>query len=339
MNDVKREASAPPVVATVIGDPCGIGPEIVVKALAADTIPSRPLLIGDAWTVEQAIALTRAPLGLHVIDDIKNARFASGVIDVLDPKNLKRADITVGQVSAACGRAVTQWLELAGELARRGEIAAIIKAPVNAQAIRLGGGAAGSGVEAGKTYLFLLTGPLRVAHLTDHIPLRQVLKEITRDNILKLLRLLHASLTHWGLREARIGVAGLNPHAEGEEDREEILPAVMQAKAEGIHATGPVPPDSLFRQCVEGDYDCVVAHYHDQGHIAVKTWGFRGNCALILGAPSLRVSVAHGTAFDIAGRGVADAASMLAAMKTAAALAASRGFPKLEAKPQTNAPA
>lgn len=321
--------SAKPILATTIGDPCGIGPEVVIKAVAAGDIPARQFLIGDPWVVERTVALTKAKLTVRPVQSVDEARFEPGRVDVLDPQTLQPQDVTLGKISPACGRAVSKWWDIAESLARSGKIAAIVKGPVNSDAIRAAGIAVGeSATVAGKTYLFLITGPLRVAHLTDHIPLRQVLHEITSENVLKLLRLLHASLTKWGLAAPRIGVAGFNPHAHGTEDEREIAPAITQAKQEGINATGPVPADSLFRQCIEGGYDCVIAHYHDQGHIAVKTWGFRGNCALLLGAPYLRVSVAHGTAFDIAGRGIADPASMWEAMRTAASLASGAGFPR-----------
>jgi len=317
-----------PIVATTLGDPCGIGPEVIVKALAAGDIPARSLLIGDAWIVERAIALIKTKLTVHPIDRIDEARFAPGTVDVLNTDTLQPAEVTPGQVSAACGRAVTRWWDIATDFARTGKVAAIVKGPVNSDAIRAAGAPAQSAVEPGKTYLFLITGPLRVAHLTDHIPLRDVLDQLTAENILKLLRLLQASLVQWGVRRPRIGVAGFNPHAHGIEDERAIAPAIAQAQRDAIDVAGPVPADSLFRQCIEGKYDCVVAHYHDQGHIAVKTWGFSGNCALILGAPYIRLSVAHGTAFDIAGRGVADATSMWEALRTAASLAGGQGFPQ-----------
>jgi len=317
-----------PIVAITIGDPCGIGPEVVVKALAAGDISARALLIGDAFVVEQTIALTKTALTVRPIDAPDQARFAPGCVDVLDPKTLRPEDVTPGKISPACGRAVTQWWETATGLAQSGKVAAIVKGPVNTEAIRQGAGPAQGAVEPGKTYLFLITGPLRVVHLTDHIPLSQVLGEIKLEKILKLIRLTHTSLRGWGVPDPRIGVAGFNPHAHGAEEEREIAPAVAQARREGINAAGPVPPDSLFRQCIEERYDCVVAHYHDQGHIAVKTWGFRGNCALILGAPYIRLSVAHGTAFDIAGRGIAGHESMWEAMRTAAWLAGGRGFPR-----------
>jgi 4-hydroxythreonine-4-phosphate dehydrogenase len=182
-------------------------------------------------------------------------------------------------------------------------------------------------VQPGRTFLFLITGPLRVVHLTDHIPLRDIFGHISRQAVLDLIRLTDRSLRGWGMAAPRIGVAGINPHAYGDEEKLHIEPAVADARAEGVRVDGPVSPDTLFRLGTEGAYDCVIAHYHDQGHIAVKTWRFEGNCALILGEPFIRVSVAHGTAFDIAGTGTADARSMVSALETATSLAAGRGFP------------
>lgn len=217
--------------------------------------------------------------------------------------------------------------DIATELARKQHVQAVVKAPVNSEAIRRGVAAAQGGTQPDKTFLFLITGPLRVVHLTDHIPLREVFAQLTRQSVLDLVRLTHESLQRWGVSQPRIGVAGINPHAYGHEEEHVIGPALAAARASGIDAQGPVSPDSVFRLCTEGQYDCVIAHYHDQGHIAVKTWRFEGNCALMLGEPFLRLSVAHGTAFDIAGRGVADHRSMASALRTAAALAAGRGFP------------
>jgi len=270
--------NANPIVATMIGDPCGIGPEIVVKALAEEAGAVRHLLVGDARVVANAVALTKAPFVVRAVREPEQAIYEPGCLDVLDPGALDPRAITVGQVSAACGRAASQWWDIACSLARDGRVAAVVKAPVNSEAIRLAGVA-------------------------------------------------NESLRRWGVAAPRIGVAGLNPHAYGVEEKQAIAPAIEAARFAGIDADGPVPPDSLFRLCTEGVYDCVIAHYHDQGHIAVKTWRFEGNCAVMLGEPYLRISVAHGTAFDIAGQGRADHRSMACAIRTASALAAGQGFP------------
>jgi 4-hydroxy-L-threonine phosphate dehydrogenase PdxA len=315
-----------PIIVTTLGDPCGIGPEVVLKALAAEALPGRHVLIGDARVAAQTLRGIGAPLSVRAVQSIEDARFERGCVDVLDPGTLQAGDIRIGEVSPACGRATVLWWKMATELAHSNLVGAIVKGPVNAEAQRRG--ASGAPAPQAKTFLFLITGPLRVIHLTDHITLREMLDQVRLPNVLALIRLTHRSLERWGIAQPRIGVAGLNPHCYGPEDEQEVAPAVQLANSEGIRAFGPVPPDSLFRQCIEGHYDCVLAHYHDQGHIAVKTFQFSGNCALMLNhEPILRLSVAHGTAFDIAGKGIADHRAMAAAMKTAATLAAGEGFP------------
>ena len=315
------------IVGVTIGDPCGIGPEVVIKALSGGPVPGKLVLIGDERVVRHAIALTGAPLSVRVVDSIARARFEPGCIDLIDDGMLEPGDVTPGQVSAACGRATVRWWDTATGLADANKLAAIVKAPINSQAQRLGAGKDVPTSQSGKTHLFLVTGLLRVVHLTDHLTLRAMLDQVKMQNVLDLIRLTDLSLKRWGIERPRIGVAGLNPHCYGPEDESEIAPAVKQALAEGICALGPVSPDSVFRQCLEGQYDCVLAHYHDQGHIAVKTSHFSGNCALLLGHPYIYASVAHGTAFDIAGKGIADHMAMASALKTAAMLADGKGFP------------
>jgi 4-hydroxythreonine-4-phosphate dehydrogenase len=158
--------------------------------------------------------------------------------------------------------------------------------------------------------------------------LRQVIDVITADLVAKAIGQVNDAMRSWGIARPRIAVAGLNPHATGDEDRLAIAPGVERARAAGIAVEGPIAPDSVFRQCIEGTYDMVLAMYHDQGHIAIKTWGFSGNCAMILGPPYLFLTIAHGTAFDIVGKGLADPAMILTSMRTAGSLAAGRGFPK-----------
>jgi 4-hydroxythreonine-4-phosphate dehydrogenase len=315
-----------PIVAVTIGDPCGIGPEVLVKALATGTVPGRTVLVGHSGALEQAISLVGANLSVRAVQSLEQARFEPGCIDVIDPGTLDAGDITMGRLSPACGRAVVQWWDLATGLAMAGKVAAVVKGTVSKEAIALGG--ATEREHGGETFLFLITGsPLRVVHLTDHVPLREALAQVREQKVLDLIRLTHESLVKWGLPAPRIGVAGINPHAQGAEEKEQIGPAIARAVAQGIDAIGPISPDSAFRQCIDGQYDCIVAHYHDQGHIAIKTWKFDGNCALNLGSPFIRLSVPHGPAFDIAGRGMADHRSMTEALMTAASLAAGQGFP------------
>lgn len=315
-------------IAAMIGDPAGIGPEVIVKALAGAGRPdARVLLVGSADAVAERVHALNAPLRIRRIRTYGEALFEPGTIDVLDGGELDPASVRFGTLSAACGRAVTRWWDTTMQLALDGRVDAVIKAPVNFEAIRLAGENPQAAAGPARTHLALLTGPLRIIHLTDHIPLREVFAQVRHEAIANLLRLTHRTLLAWGVGAPRIGVAGLNPHAVGDEEQSDIAPAIDTARQAGIDAHGPVPPDSLFRQCAEGEYDCVVAHYHDQGHIAAKTWRFGDGCAAMLGEPFLRISIPHGTAFDIAGRGVADSRSMASALQHAAWLGSGKGFP------------
>jgi 4-hydroxythreonine-4-phosphate dehydrogenase len=319
-----------PTIGIIIGDPAGIGPEVVVKALTQKKPEANIVLVGSAEVVKMAVDLVKAPFDVHRIQKLEDAHFREGVLEVWDPGTLGPKDFALSKASEACGKAVALWLGMANAAAEEGRLQAVIMGPVNTDSLKMAHALEKIvSVETGKTYLFLITGPLRVVHLTDHIPLKQVvLEEVKKDKILKLIRLVDQSLKQWGIPNPRIAMAGLNPHAYGEEEEKEIKPAIAEAGKEGIPVIGPVPPDSVFRQCIDRQYDIVIAHYHDQGHIAVKSWGFSGNCALILGTPFLSLSVAHGTAFDIAWQGKADSAMMRAAICTAASLANGKGFPK-----------
>ncbi len=318
-----------PIVATVIGDPCGVGPEVVLKALASGQpqAMSQPLLIGSLAALEKTRAACGIDITLRAVSDVASARFEAGVIDVLDDIRLDPAEIVFGRASAACGEAVLHWLETAERLGRTGAVHASIMAPVDSTAIRLTGKLKElDDLQPAGTWLLRVSGALRVVPIAEHVLMRDVPATVTKDHVLTLLRLLNDTLRHFGLTQPRIAVAGLNPHAMGPEDREQIAPAVEQARAEGIVATGPVSPDAVFRQCIEGRHDAVISMYHDQGQIAVKTAVFEGACSIYIGLPYVHLSIPHGSAYDIAGKGIAQHKSMLAAMLTAAALAGGRGF-------------
>jgi 4-hydroxy-L-threonine phosphate dehydrogenase PdxA len=320
-----------PVVATMIGDPCGIGPEVVVKSLALGGMYERcrPLVVGSTEAVQQAVDMLGLKLKVRRVSDVEGAGLDPAVLDVYDTGQLDPKFITPAKANAECGLASAAWLKEMDQLALAGKVQATIMGPINTDALKMAGKFDEVvGVEVGKTYLFLITGPLRVVHLTDHIPLRQVCDIISPDLVYKALRTIHDDFTRWGIPNPRIVVAGLNAHAYGDEDKHQIAPGVEKAKAEGVNVTGPAPPDSVFRWCIDGQYDVVLAMFHDQGHIAVKTWGFVGNCAMILGMPHIHMSVAHGTAFDIVGKGIASHEMMLTALRQAASLAAGKGFHK-----------
>ena len=318
-----------PLIAITQGDPCGIGPEVVAKALAegAAYAVARPVVIGCAESLEAGAKVAGAPLRVRRISSLDGAGTDPGAIDVLDEGRLDPKHIAPGRVVPECGRANGAWLATAAALCGEGRAAGTVMAPVNAEALARGG-AAGQflGTDETSRYLTLLSGPLRVVHVFDHVPLEDVCRRVSPELVERAVAKTHACLSQWGIASPRIAVSGLNPHAHGRQEREAIAPGVERARAQGIDATGPIAPDTVFRHCIEERYDVVVAMCHDQGHIAVKTWGFAGNCALFLGAPYLFLSVGHGTAFDIVGRGVADASMIRAAILQAASLASGRGF-------------
>lgn len=327
-----RAAHARPAVGVVIGDPCGVGPEVVAKAWVSGRLHAacRPVLVGSAAAMRQAVQLIGSPAQVRVVTGPEEVQDSHEVLDIIDSGALAPTDITPGVDNAACGLAVATWLDEADHLARSGRLAATVMGPISAEAMAMAGVLDRViSVQPGQSYLLLVSGPLRVAHLTDHLPLREVSGLITAELITQALRQLDAVLRQWGIARPRMVVAGFNPHAKGLEDETQIAPGVAQARAEGLDVAGPVSPDTMFRQCLEGRYDLVLAMYHDQGHIAIKTAGFSGNIALVVGPPYVHVTVAHGTAYDIVGRGVADPSMLCNAILTAASLAAGRGFADL----------
>jgi 4-hydroxythreonine-4-phosphate dehydrogenase len=324
-----------PLIAITLGDVAGIGPEVVVKALALPEVwdVCRPLVIGDAR------ALTEARLGvpiprLRVITQPEDATFDAGTLTLLDLGNLDPADAPLGQISTEAGRAAVEYVLKATELAMSGAVDAVATAPLNKEAMHLAGFdyIGHTEILADVTHTprcttMLATPGLRVTHVTRHIPFRSIADHLTIDGVLDTIVLTHEGMKVLGFPQPRLAVAGLNPHngdngLMGREELDIIAPAVAAAQDQGIDARGPIPADSVFFQAVRGDYDVVVCQYHDQGHIAVKTHGFEQSITITLGLPLIRTSADHGTAFDIAGRGIAHPDSMLAAILEAAAMAA-----------------
>lgn len=320
-------SDALPIIATMIGDPSGIGPEIVAKALATGEPQklSRPLLIGSVDAMQRGIGFARVPLDTRVIQRVSDARFEPGVIDVLDPGTLAGHEFDIGKPSAAAGRAVISWMDLAKDLSQRGELAGWIMAPIDRTAIKLGTGLPDDEeINPAGSHLLRISGPLRIVPVVEHMAIRLLSDYLVQDRIFYLIQLVHQTFARWGLPNPRIAVAGLNAHARGEEEVASIKPAVEQARAAGIDVTGPISPDAVFRQNIEGKHDVVVSMYHDQGQIALKTTAFAGANSIYLGVPYLYVTVPHGSAYDIAGKGIAQHLSVLSAMKTAAILAAGK---------------
>lgn len=316
------------------GDPNGIGPEVTVKAWASRRLKSRcrPLIVGSRAVVEQAVRVAAPGLTVRTAADPHDIDPDEGVVDVLESVRYAGDARCYGGDLAVGGVATGAWIDHLDGLARERQVQACVMGPISGKAMQLAGtlGSVPSYSPVDPAYLLLRSGRLVIAHLTDHMPLRDVSAAITAEAVHRLIVSLSRSLMAWGVGSARIAVAGFNPHATGDEETASIAPAVARACAEGHVVEGPVSPDSVFRQCIDGRYDAVVAMYHDQGHIPIKTWGFSGNSVLFLGPPYVHTSVAHGTAFDIVGTGTADASMMLNAILDAASLALGRGFATTE---------
>jgi 4-phospho-D-threonate 3-dehydrogenase / 4-phospho-D-erythronate 3-dehydrogenase len=329
MNEISTPTSPLPIIAVMVGDPAGIGPEVAVKAAVDPSVQAvcRPLLIGDLASACAAARQAAIPDELESICVFDPDVLVPSRIVVLDPHDLASHEYRVGHPSAAAGRAVVRWIALADQISHDGLIGGWIMGPIDSTSLKLAGEVSSiDDLQPDGTFMFRMSGKLRVVPLTEHIPLRDVAGTVTRDAVLNLIRLVSGRLNAWGIEAPKIGVAGLNPHAMFEEDATFIAPAVEDAKSEGIDAIGPVSPDSVFRHGLDGRYDAVVSMYHDQGQIALKSAAFQGACTVYLGVPYVRATVPHGTAMDIAGRNLAQHHSMAAALRTAAALASGRGF-------------
>lgn len=323
-----------PIVAITMGDPAGVGPEVILKALADGEIRAlcRPLVVGDLRVLEAARDFAGVDLPLRAVSKVGEAQFPPPTVEVLDLGNCDPAEVSLGRISPLAGRAAVEAVERATRLALSGEVDAVVTAPLNKAAMRMAGYDYIGHTEvlaelcgAPKVTTMLITGALRVVHVTRHVPLAKVASLITKERVLETIRLTHEGMRAWGMERPRIGVAALNPHGGelgllGREEIEEIGPAVEMAQAEGIEAYGPIPADSIFFRAIRGDFDTVVAMYHDQGHIPIKTHGFERSVTVTLGLPIVRTSVDHGTAFDIAGRGLADPTSMKEAIRLAVRL-------------------
>ncbi|MBI4266765.1 MAG: 4-hydroxythreonine-4-phosphate dehydrogenase PdxA [Chloroflexi bacterium] len=328
-----------PVIAITMGDAAGIGPEIIARALASESIYRicRPLVVGEASVMEPAVRLARKPLRLRTVESAE-VQGDFGTIDLLDLHNLQPGDVVPGRLCAACGRAAVEYIVKAAGMARDGDVKAMVTAPINKEATRLAGyGDIGhlellARLTGAKEYATLLTaGPLRVVHLTTHYSLRQACTLVTTERILARLKLTHGSFQTWGIKQPRLAVAALNPHAGeggifGSEEIDEIGPAIAAAHRLGIDARGPFPADSVFNRAIDGEFDAVLALYHDQGHIPIKVYDFERSVSVALGLPFVRTSVDHGTAFDIAGKGIASPTSLKEAIKVAVRLSEGKGL-------------
>ncbi|HZT82548.1 MAG TPA: 4-hydroxythreonine-4-phosphate dehydrogenase PdxA [Gemmataceae bacterium] len=316
-----------------MGDVAGVGPEIIARAWPALTDLCRPVVVGDPLWLERALRLVGSSAKVRRVGHPGEASAAADVVPCVAASKENLAGVVSGRVSAAAGKAAYDFLCAAIDLALAGAADGIVTAPLHKEGLRAAGLPYPGHTEilaertgARHFAMLLYCDGLAVAHVTLHLALRDVFAHLTTAAVLEKVRLLDALLPRLLGRRPRVGVAALNPHASdgglfGDEEARIIAPAVAAARAEGIDASGPWPADTLFVRARAGEFDGVAAMYHDQGHIALKLLGGWRAVNISAGLPLVRTSVAHGTAYDIAGRGAADATSLVEAARVAARLA------------------
>ncbi len=329
-----------PLIAITMGDAAGIGAEIIMKSLAKDGVHTwcRPLVIGDAVRLQAAGRIVASSRTVRVVPDanIETTMFENEIVNCID-LGLIPADLPWGRLSAIAGAAAFRYVETATKLAMAGRIDAICTAPLNKEALQAGGHhfpghtemlAALTGVD--EVSMMLMAPNLRVIHVTTHIGLIDAIALIEPGLVQRTIARGYSVLERAGVKRRRIGVCGINPHA-GEnglfghgEEAEKIAPAIAKCRAKGWDVEGPLPADTLFFRAGRGDFDMVVAMYHDQGHAPIKVLGIEAGVNITVGLPVIRTSVDHGTAFDLAGTGRADERSMIEALRQAAGLATAR---------------
>jgi 4-hydroxythreonine-4-phosphate dehydrogenase len=338
-----------PIIAITMGDPASIGPEIAVKALLTERLFEicRPLIIGDTGVFFDIVKRLGFNATINSIKDIRNARFVFGKLDVFDLQNVDMEQLRFGEISAMAGNASFEAVKKAIELALNGEVDATVTGPINKKSINEAGHHFAGHTEIYAHYtgtkkyaMLLVEHNMKVIHVSTHVSLRQACDLVKKDRIVEVVELLQDGLISLGEKNLKIGIAGLNPHAGdsglfGTEDEFEILPAVQEALKLGYDVEGPVPADTLFSKASTGYYGGVVAMYHDQGHIPFKLTGFKWNAEkqqmdsvkgvnITMGLPIIRTSVDHGTAFEIAGKGVASSDAMILAIESAVQLSKNR---------------
>lgn len=315
------------LIGITMGDPAGVGPEIIMKALARkDVYEHQYVVYGAADILEHYNEQLGLGCRIREIQDL--SEFEEGAVNVIDSCGLRMDAYEIGQLSAKCGDAAYQYIEQSIQDAMAGRIAAVVTAPLNKEALHMGGHMYDGHTEifatltGTKTYAMMFYGPLKIMHVSTHCSLREACNRATKQRVFDVIRLLNKALIQTGIERPHIAVAGLNPHAGehglfGDEEIKEIIPAIEAAQQEGIYADGPIPPDTVFAKTLNGVYDAAVAMYHDQGHIAAKLQLMSQCVNCTIGLPIIRTSVDHGTAFDIAGKGLADGENMKQAMLAA----------------------
>jgi len=331
-----------PIIGITMGDPAGIGAEIIVKALSKKEIyrKSKPVVIGSSCVIDDALKFIPSNLKLNVIKNTEEIKGEFGIIDLIDLDNIKLDEFNYGKVSAKAGQASLDYIYKGIDLAMEGLVDAVVTGPIHKEAIKAAGSPYAGHTEIfasrtkTKNYAMMLADKnLRVIHVSTHVSLRQACDLVKKERVLTVIHLADKALKDLGIKNPKIGVAGLNPHAGegglfGNEELQEIIPAIEQAKKENITVDGPIPPDTIFSKVIGGQYNIAVVMYHDQGHIPLKVTGFKYNkltnrwstisgVNITVGLPIIRTSVDHGVAFDKAGEGRANEESMVGAIKMA----------------------
>lgn len=335
-----------PIIAITMGEPAGIGPEVIVKALARKEIYEKciPIVIGDAAPIEDAIGICKSPLAINSLTDIKESNGEYGKLDLFPLGLLKKGDWEYKKSSMAGGEASFQYVIKGIALAMDKQVSAIVTAPINKESIHMAGHRYAGHTEilaeytGTKDYAMLLSSKtFNVIHVSTHVSLREACDRVKKERVLRVIEFANRGMSELGYKNPKIGVAGLNPHSSenglfGWEEMEEIIPAIEEARAKGIDAEGPIAPDTVFVKAQAGVYDVIVAMYHDQGHIPLKLSGFVMNSETglydsvsgincTIGLPIVRTSVDHGTAYGKAGEGRANEESMVDAIEAAVRMA------------------
>ncbi|MCE2489579.1 MAG: 4-hydroxythreonine-4-phosphate dehydrogenase PdxA [Anaerolineae bacterium] len=327
--------SAGPVIAIVMGDPAGIGPELIVKVLAEDGWRGRcrPFVIGDLQVMRATADSLGVALQFQAIEKLDEAAFAAGQVDVLNPPGHVPVPLPSPGVHPVLGEAAARYLELAYQLALQGSVGGVVMAPMNKESFRAAGydhydelQFLGEITGSDEPFILAATGPVKAVAVTEHIPFADIVHHITRERVRRHIEHLHQVLRRLGHAAPRIACAALNPHGGegglfGREEIDVIAPAISDAQALDIDVSGPVPADIVFKRALDGDFDGVVCMYHDQMNIARKLLARSNIATLWLGLPVIGATTAHGTAFDIAGQGIADPGSLRAALEYAIRLA------------------
>jgi len=331
-----------PILGITMGDPAGVGSEIIVKTLAdkAYTDMARPIVIGDADRMRETLRFVDAKLDIHPVSSVEAAKFSFGTVDVLHLPVEGVASVPYREVNPIAGKASVHYIFTSIDLALARKIDAVVTGPINKESMHL----AGFRNYPGHTEIFaertgardyammLYTSGYYVIHVSTHCSLRQACERATHARVKRVIQLAHEMIQTYGIDNDLIAVAGLNPHcgeggAFGDEEIHQITPAIAEAAAEGINVTGPVPPDTIFYRALQGQFKVIIVMYHDQGHIPVKVINFDEGVNVTLGLPIIRTSVDHGTAYGRAGKGYASPASMMAAYRLAADMARKKFYP------------